>query len=133
MITIWTKVQKILSLAIIVTMISMLFIKNTLYAVPIIILLISSSVYLEYKNVKNISNKNNIKYNEFAKILKVEFITNLIFYNMLFLMIPFSYLNILYIENDFFFARMIYTIIIIATLIFSAILRRKKKKFLLNI
>lgn len=133
MITIWTKAQKILSLAIIVTMISMLFIKNTLYAVPIIILLISSSVYLEYKNVKNISNKNNIKYNEFAKILKVEFITNLIFYNMIFLMIPFSYLNILYIENDFFFARMIYTIIIIATLIFSAILRRKKKKFLLNI
>lgn len=133
MITIWTKAQKMLSLAIIVTMISIIFIKNTLYAAPIIILLISSSVYLEYKNVKNISNKNNIKYNEFAKILKVEFITNLIFYNMIFLMIPFSYLNILYIENDFFFARMIYTIIIIATLIFSVILRRKKKKFLLNI
>ncbi|MBF0715702.1 hypothetical protein [Gemelliphila palaticanis] len=134
MITIWTKTQKILFLIIAVIIIYIVFAIHNLYYLPIINILISYSVYLEYKNINNKVSKQNKHYNEFLKLSAKSFISSLIFVNLLVLTLVVNELKeFLYnkynIENFF----LILIIFYLSIALFSTYLYNKRKNFLNNI
>lgn len=134
MITIWTKTQKILFLIIAVTTIYISFFNNKIYYIPILNILISYSVYLEYKNINNKVSKQNKYYNEFLKLSTKCFISNLVLFNIMALILVINKLEaFLYsnynIENFF----LIFTIFYLSIALFSTYLYNKRKNFLNNI
>lgn len=134
MITIWTKTQKILFLIIAITTIYISFFNNKIYYIPILNILISYSVYLEYKNINNKVSKQNKYYNEFLKLSTKCFISNLVLFNIMALILVINKLEaFLYsnynIENFF----LIFTIFYLSIALFNTYLYNKRKNFLNNI
>lgn len=133
MITIWTKAQKILFLIIAVSIIYIVFAIHNLYYLPIINILISYSVYLEYKNINNKVSKQNKHYNEFLKLSTKSFISSLIFGNLLVLTIGVNEINSFLYNNNIEYFLIIYIIFFIIVTLFNGYLINKRNYFLNNI
>lgn len=91
MITIWTKAQKIIIVLYIVLLFWLILTKNSSYYYIIILsTLITTLIYIEYKNIKKIINNENPYYNEFSNFNKKYFLLCLIVYNLVSI-IPYAF------------------------------------------
>lgn len=140
MVTIWTKAQKIIFFLYIVLLSGLIIAKNSSYYYIIILsALITTLIYIEYKNIKKIITNENPYYNKFSNFNKKYFLLCLIVYNLASI-IPYAFrINKLIYQtyNLHYILKYIFVIIFAIIFIYSGIIMdrytKKKQDLLLKI